>query len=394
MRNFFLSIFLLFSSLSANTLTCSDPLYELLQKKKNSLSSELSDHLNNYTLQQFQKIEKNWDSKIAQLCAINDCDCLVNEYQKYNLELSQQLKTMKVENATKIIKYTGEDTECGFHTTFPDNMVVYAAGDYRGMPSEYRIGEKGDNASIFRVIVNSPNKPVALILGSYDASIWDILWTDKTFIKAVYVMGHDEQAISGLPKTVPISISTINKKYDCGNFPIQEKELNRVNPLSNELFHKNTDKVYYSSGGYLILGEPLADDTLLITSQDTPINSLHNPNAPLQKEAGLYDAVAKGILREATSDDVREWISALKRDQNLPTEANPYTINKRFTITNGFVILKPFIIPEGLTGSHSATFFLQKGIPQPIGNLGHSILYDFNTMTCKGSLCQSNLSIY
>jgi hypothetical protein len=55
---------------------------------------------------------------------------------------------------------------------------------------------------------------------------------------------------------------------------------------------------------------------------------------------------------------------------------------------NAYVVLGPFRLPEGLYGAHSATFFVPKGVPRPTGNLGHSVLYDFNTLTCAGVLCE------
>jgi hypothetical protein len=53
------------------------------------------------------------------------------------------------------------------------------------------------------------------------------------------------------------------------------------------------------------------------------------------------------------------------------------------------VVLKPFRLPPGLYGAHSATFFVPKGVPRPTGELGHSVLYDFNTLTCAGTFCES-----
>ena len=52
-----------------------------------------------------------------------------------------------------------------------------------------------------------------------------------------------------------------------------------------------------------------------------------------------------------------------------------------------YVVLKAYALPAGLYGANSATFFVPKGVPRPSGNLGHSTLYDFNTMTCAGIPC-------
>ena len=61
----------------------------------------------------------------------------------------------------------------------------------------------------------------------------------------------------------------------------------------------------------------------------------------------------------------------------------------RMTLHNGYVVLKPFRLPAGLYGAHSATFFVPRGVARPTGNLGPSLLYDFNTLTCAGTFCES-----
>jgi len=36
----------------------------------------------------------------------------------------------------------------------------------------------------------------------------------------------------------------------------------------------------------------------------------------------------------------------------------------------------------------SRAFFAPEGVPRPHGTLGHSALYDFNTLTCTGTGCE------
>jgi hypothetical protein len=383
--------FVLISILSlahAELQTCTDPLYLLLQQKQSSQSTTLLNLLDNYELKQFRENTQNWSSSTKQLCKENDCECLIDLYQQRNLELSQKIKKITAESQTKIIQFTGQDTECGFDKTFPKNMKVFAAGSYSGMHSDYRIGEKGENASVFRIIVNSPHEPVALILGAYDPSIWDISWSEGTKIEAVFTMGYHEQAISGLSKSVPVIIRNMR----CNNFYINEENLNQINPLSNKLFKKNADSVYYAKDGYIFIGDSISDQEMLFNSADTSIASLNHQDAPLQKDEALYDAVSKGILRTVTPEDINRWLENLPKNQNLPKVATPSPNKSKPYVHKGFVILKPFSIPEGLYGGYSATFFLEKGVPIPTGDLGHSSLYDFNTMTCKGVTCNINFT--
>lgn len=390
MKLFFAFLIFLPIFLYATESLCQDPLYTLLEKKQSSLSASLLNMLDQHELKRFQETDKNWKSAMQQLCKPSDCECLTDQYQQRNLELSKKLTVAKAESETKIIKFTGQDTGCGFSKTFPDNMIVIAAGGRSAIKTEYRIGKKGEDAAIFKVVVNSPKKPVALILGTYNAAIWDISWTEGTKIEAAFVMGYHTQAVSGLSKTTPISTTSIDNKYECGSFTIDEGERSRINPLSNKLFHKNTDSIYYANNGYIYIGDPISEQELLFTSSDTSILSLHNPDAPLREEAGIRDAVSKGILRSVNEDDLKRWIDNLPRNANLPKVVTTNPEKRKLFVHNGYVILKPFVIPEGLYGGHSASFFLEKGVPAPTGNLGHSALFDFNTMTCKGASCGIN----
>ena len=52
---------------------------------------------------------------------------------------------------------------------------------------------------------------------------------------------------------------------------------------------------------------------------------------------------------------------------------------------NAYVVLRPMRIPAGLHGAHSAVFFIPKGTERPRGDPGHSTLYDFNDMSCRGT---------
>ena len=384
---FLLACIITFSSALYAISTCTDPLYLLLEKRQNSLSTAILNLFDQYELKEFTENNKNWSSAINQLCHKSDCECQIDQYQQRNIELSQKLLKAKAQVNTKFIKFSGQDMECGFNKTFPANMQIFAAGGNVGERTQYRIGEKGENASIFRVIVNSPKQPVALMLGTYDAAIWDISWTEGTKVEAVFVMGHHEQAVVGLPKTIP----SIVKNTRCHNFSIEERTVDQINPLSNKLFKKNTDKVYFANYGALNLGEQLNDGVLLLTSLDTSIESIHRADAPLRGDEALKDAVSKGILRKLTQSDIDRWLHMIEK----PTTSPPIIglVNKPtkryfdYQLNRGYVILKPFTFPEDLHGAHSATFFLDNGVPTPLGDMGHSSLHDFNTGQCKGHSC-------
>lgn len=281
---------------------------------------------------------------------------------------------------------------------FPDDMVVYAGGAYSGKAINYQIDQSGHQATQFDVFVNSPEHPVALILGAYEPSIWNISWTKGTYIKAVVVTGHHRQAIAGLSNDVAILNSSYDNRGSCGYLIVTDEHLEKINPLSNKVFGKNVAMVYYAEKGKIVFGKPMLGNDTLYTSKDNPPSSFFDTSKPLAGQAGLADFISKGMLRHSTSSDIDRWaqqkeeayLKTLKaKDEELPPVANAKTQTtfRPQYVHNGYVILKKITIPAGLYGGNSATFFLEKGVPYPDGDLGHSTLYDFNTIDCHGIGC-------
>lgn len=103
-------------------------------------------------------------------------------------------------------------------------------------------------------------------------------------------------------------------------------------------------------------------------------------NTSLAGPLALEDAVARGVLRKATNADAEAWVQAVMR-------SNPKRNELPETRSHAYVVLKEFIYPAGLYGGDSASFFIPKGVPMPIGIHGHSVVYDFNTLQCHGYMC-------
>lgn len=273
----------------------------------------------------------------------------------------------------------------------PDNTQVYAAGSYAGRKLSYQIDQSGHEATQFDVVVNSPSKPVILLLGAYEPAIWNIGWTPGTNMIAALVSGYHRQAVAGLTKDVPILISTYDNKGVCGYFYVTEQGLEGLNPRSRKLFGRPVTQAFLAKDGAVVVGEPLSNDVKLVTSPQTPPESYLDKTAPMAGPAGLEDAVRRGLIRKATNADADAWVSALmeanpNRDvppiagQGKPTPPRP-------SIARAYVVLKEFVYPAGLYGGNSATFFIPKGVPMPIGDPGHSAVYDFNTVRCRGAVC-------
>lgn len=112
-----------------------------------------------------------------------------------------------------------------------------------------------------------------------------------------------------------------------------------------------------------------------------PIVAVEPPDTRPPGEAGLALGVREGYLREARRSDRNEWLASQK-----PGDARTGS-SSSLDLLNAYVVLKPYRLPSGLYGAHSARFYVPRGVERPTGELGHSSIYDFNTRTCAGATC-------
>lgn len=284
-------------------------------------------------------------------------------------------------------------TECKFENlAVPENAAVYAAGAYSGRKTGFQIDQSGHETTQFDVAVNSQSRPVILMLGAYEPTIWNIGWSEGTEILAVLVSGYHRQVIAGLEEKIPRMISSYHNKGPCGYFYIK-KVNSSLNPLSRRVFGKPVELVFLGDKtGSLVVGDTLSGSEKLLTSSHAPPESFNDREAPLAGKAGLMDAVRKGIIRRATKDDAVRWVEAVVANSPEadipPVDGYGKPKPKPPSIHNAFVVLKQFTYPAGLYGAHSATFFIGYGVPKPQGDRGHSTEYDFNSLNCRGHICR------
>jgi len=264
-------------------------------------------------------------------------------------------------------------TKCMFsNVKFPEEMLVYAVGGAKGRELNFQIDQSGSIARQFDVSVNSPSRPVALILRAFEPTIWNIGWTEGTKIVAVFVSGYHRQAVAGLDSAVPVLNSSRDNSGGCGfYYGTQDNEINRISlQLFGQLAYPRFPE---DKNGTIVIGEPLNSGTRLITSTAVTPSSFYDKSAPLAGRAGLDEAVAKGLLRPATRADVDAWVAAVAAnpDKGIPNWSKPDTWH------DAYVVLKEFTFPPRLS---APTFFIPKGVPLPKGNPGGSRVYDFDSL--------------
>lgn len=101
-------------------------------------------------------------------------------------------------------------------------------------------------------------------------------------------------------------------------------------------------------------------------------------------EAGLVEAMRKGLLRPASGGDLAVWKS---RWSQANGRGLPPSFDERTRMMSVYVIQRDFEIPSGLHGAHAVVFVLEKGVLYPRGDAGHSAILDQATGACLGPLC-------
>jgi hypothetical protein len=282
---------------------------------------------------------------------------------------------------------------CGFaDLQLPGDFAIFASGNYGGKPSGFQIDQSGHEATRMDVRVNKTDKPVVLMLGAYEPTIWNMSWSAGTRILAVLVSGYHRQAVAGLDPNVPVLNSSYDNKGSCGYFYVSERNLEKLNPLSQRVFGRDVDLVYLAEKGDALIGDPPGAGERWQTSTALTVESFYDRTAPIAGPAGLEDAARRGLLRPATRDDAQAWVDAVAAatppSQQLPQIAGKGPSRQPMpSLFRAYVVLKPFTFPAGLYGGNSATFYIPKGVPKPTGNSGHSTVYDFNTVACTGAGC-------
>jgi hypothetical protein len=282
----------------------------------------------------------------------------------------------------------GSEAVCGFPgLSLPMDFSVFAAGAYSGRKLPYQIDQSGHEGTQFDVAVNSPKKPVVLMLGAYEPTIWNIGWSEGTKILALLVSGYHRQAVAGLENGTPVLTSTHDNQGACGYFYITDTNHAPLDPLAERVFGRPVDAVFPALRGRIVVGDPLRPEVKLITSSETVPESFHDKSAPMAGALGLENAVRQGLLRRATTADLDAWANLLTQSAPM-RDSQPSAANtQRPLIFNAYVVLKPFTFPSGLYGANAGTFLVPKGVPKPVGNPGHSVIYDFNTLECQGFTC-------
>ena len=162
-------------------------------------------------------------------------------------------------------------------------------------------------------------------------------------------------------------------------------------PLAREVFGRAVDVAYVARDGRAVVGKLPPGAALVTDATAKPVKDFQLKGVPPAGQAGIDAAMRKGILRAATSADLRAWNASQQRNAgapDIPRIEGASTSSASSAPYRGYTVLKEFAIPAGLYGAHAVTFFVPPGVPAPTGNPGHSDVRFIEDGSCVGAICR------
>lgn len=280
--------------------------------------------------------------------------------------------------------------------TLSRNTQVIVAGAYSGKPLHWEIDNSNHTATGFEVLVHS-DAPVALLLSAYEPSVWSVSWTEGTKIEAVYLTGYHTQQVAGLPHDVPVINASYPLETGCGRHHLSSGHMEDwVEVIAKRVFDRGVTRMEkpHKQGIITIQNASRPAGDYIFSTRVSP-EDFRVSGRPRAGAEGLKDAVDAGVLEPLTDAawpllDSIYAAEARRRGFQVQEGARgdgSLWISNMPSLSTAYLVRKPFVVPAGLYGADSATFFVLPGVPAPQGILGHSTVYDFGTMSCKGTGC-------
>lgn len=270
----------------------------------------------------------------------------------------------------------------------PGAVAVYAVSPGPMKQAGFPIDESGVQARVQTVDVNSPNMPVALMLGSTITTIWHIRWTEGTKIIGAWASSSASSAIVGLPRSTPTLVTKRDDRSRCPSFAWYLRTFDLADELALDAFGRRVTAAFNLAYGQSWVGLPPPASAKWIDSPDVPLRAVENMDGWRSGEMGVVALVRDGYLRKAKRAEVWAFEDAWMARNDVPPIDNLRRdgLSADQVLDSTYVVQKAIAkIPSGLCGAHLITLVVPKGTSVPGGDLCHSEVFDWNTMTCCGS---------
>lgn len=136
-----------------------------------------------------------------------------------------------------------------FRERLPPDFVLLAGGAYGGRRLGFQIDRSGHEATGFEVVVNQSGRPVVLVLGAYEPSIWQIRRGADTHIAGVLVTGYHRQAVTGVSAATPVLNSSYEEKGACGYSYLDRNNPDTMDRHVRQVFGRQAEAYYVATNG-------------------------------------------------------------------------------------------------------------------------------------------------
>ena len=144
----------------------------------------------------------------------NQINRYMEQYIQTRTSQEQQQRRLEKQQANAAAR----DAACKLPVASQD-FDVLAVGTYKGFKQlDVPIGKFGMMPQQADVVVNSPKKPVVLVLMAYDPTVWNVKYTLDAQIVGVVLAGYHQQALLGIAKSVPKVSAIYDERGPCSYF--------------------------------------------------------------------------------------------------------------------------------------------------------------------------------
>jgi hypothetical protein len=318
-----------------------------------------------------------------------DINIKCSETSVWNWTTCQELTTLRITNTQTI------------NTPPPINHTVFAAGWYNGRKIEQYIDDSWHNATIFDVFVDYSEKPVVLVLGAYEPSIWNISISKWTKIEKIILWWYHNQEVSWIFSSIPIERHVYETSKSNDYFYIIKWETTK---WSLRRFGEIETLYYPDSNWKIVIGNQSGQNTQWIQDPKNIPENYYKHWDELGWKPWLDLLVQKWILRVATKKDADDWFNSLiasptsfiSRDEWYPItdSADLEILRNKYTPgywdsswMNYYVVVKDTKLPGWMYWAFA--FYVPKWITLT-WDISNGSIYDFNTLQCQWGCAEMN----
>ena len=280
----------------------------------------------------------------------------------------------------------------------PEGALTVAYGTYGGLAlSSAAIGGQDQETNLTDVVIEPGTEPLYLVLSSYESMVWRLKGDTR---RVAQVVVHSREGVDAPTAAERISASGVVGVpaakvaiQDTGCLDYFDLPNNAQGARSLALFERAlVRKPDAAFGSYSTRSVSLPSGALApATGDSVPVPEGFDartwPDATRFWPGGLVSVDPKTVVAKTKVAPYEVLPSQMGLSQLAGSGAVQYVSWGKFRI------VKPIAHwPPRMTGAHSATLILAKGVPLPPGDSGHSCVISEETgqPVIKGRICPSN----